>query len=138
MGMRRIGRLVLGLVVCLIAVEGTFAGDEMKLEGGFVWHHTEGNLEGKLEAVFTSTGANQWKVSFHFNWEEVPHVWSGTAQGNLRSGDLSGEVVSDDDQQAEFKFKGTFEGGRFNGTHAQVRKNGGLRATGTLSLGPAS
>jgi hypothetical protein len=136
--MRRIGRLILGLVVCMTAVGGTLAGDEVKLEGGFVWHHSEGNVDGRLEAVFSSTGTNRWKVSFRFEWEDVPHVWLGTAQGNLKSGDLSGEVVSDDDQQAEFKFKGTFEGGKFTGTHAQVRRNSGPRATGTLSLGPAS
>jgi hypothetical protein len=135
--MLRIGRLVLGLVVCLIAVGGTLAGDETKLEGAFVWNHSEGDLDGKLEAVFTSTGTNRWKVSFHFDWEDQPHVWSGTAQGNLKSGNLSGEVVSDDAQQAEFEFKGTFENGTFNGTHAQVRKNGELRSTGTLTLGAA-
>lgn len=133
--MRRIGWLMLGLVVCLTAFAGTLADDETKLEGGFVWDRSEGGIDGKLEAVFTSTGTNQWDVSFHFQWEDKPHVWSGTAQGNLKSGDLSGEVVSDFDEPTAFKFEGTFEGGKFNGTHAQVQKSGELRKTGTLSLG---
>lgn len=136
--MRLTGRLMLGLVACLIALGGTLAGDEIKLEGGFVWHRPEGNLDGKLEAVFTSTGSDRWDVSFHFEWEDGPHVWSGTAQGNLNSGDLSGKVLSDGDHQAEFEFNGSFEGSTFNGTHAQVRKTGEPRATGTMSLGPGS
>jgi hypothetical protein len=136
MGMRRIGHIMVGLVVCLAALGGTLAAEKVKLEGGFVWHRSEGNLDGKLEAVFTPTGTDQWDVSFHFEWEDAPHDWSGTARGNLKSGDLSGEVVSDDAQQAKFKFQGTFKGGMFEGTHAQVRKNGGLAATGTLRLGP--
>jgi hypothetical protein len=137
-GMRRTGHLMLGLVACLIALGGTLAGDKVKLEGGYVWNRTEGNLEGKLEAVFTSTGSDQWDVTFRFDWEDGPHVWSGTAQGNLKSGDLSGKVLSDGDQATEFEFDGSFEGSTFNGTHAQVRRNGEPRATGTLSLGPGS
>jgi hypothetical protein len=136
--MRRIGYLMLGLVICLTALGGTIAEEEVKLEGGFIWHRPEGDLEGNLEAMFTSTGVNRWDVSFRFEWDDKPHEWTGTAQGDLKSGDLSGKVVSDDDQKAEFEFEGTFKGGEFNGTHAQVRKNGGMRETGTLRLGPPS
>ena len=136
--MRRIGHLMLCLAMCLTALGGTIAGNTVMLEGGFIWHRPEGNLDGKLKAVFTSTGANRWDVSFRFKWDDKPHVWTGTAEGDLKSGNLSGEVVSDDDQKTEFQFDGTFDGGEYNGTHAQVRKNGGLRETGTLSLGPPS
>jgi hypothetical protein len=137
MGMHRIGRLMLGLVVCLTVLGGASAGDDVKLEGGFVWHRSEGNVDGKLKAVFSSTGTNQWDVAFHFKWDDGPHVWRGTAEGNLKTGDLSGEVVSDDDHAAEFLFKGSFVNGEFKGTHGQVSKDGSLRDTGTLSLGPA-
>lgn len=136
--MHRIGHLMLGLVVCLTALGGTTAGGDIRLEGDYVWHRENGNLDGTLEAVFTPAGENRWDVAFHFKFENKPHVWLGTAQGDLRSGALSGEVVSDDDEEAQFRFEGTFENGKFKGTHGQVSRNGSLRDTGTLILARAS
>lgn len=136
--MRRCGRLLLGLIMFVTALGGTFAGNDVTLAGGFVWERPNEKIDGKLEAVFTPTGDNRWDVAFHFEWENGPHTWLGTAEGSLQSGEFSGKVVSDDDRQARFQFKGTFEGGTFSGTHAQVLENGSLRDTGTMRLGPTS
>ena len=89
-----------------------------------------------LEAKFTSTGDNTWKVVFHFEWEGEPRVWNGTAKGNLEKGKLEGEAVMDKtDEPATFTFTGKFKNGKFSGTHSRLGKEGKSRATGTLTLG---
>jgi len=119
-------------VVFLAAVPG-FAGDEITLEGGFVWERSDGNEEGELKAVLTPTGEGEWDVSFYFDWEDEPHVYSGTCMGSL-DGELSGDITGDGDRKPKFKFSGSFEDGKFSGTHERFGRDGELRATGTMTL----
>ena len=64
-------------------------------------------IEGRreLSGVFTPAGKNEWNVAFHFVWEDEPHVYTGTAKGNLKSGDLEGEVESDSEETSPMKLR---------------------------------
>ncbi len=88
-----------------------------------------------MVALFTQAGDEAWKVVFYFDWEGEPHVWKGTAKGNLSSGKLSGEVTADLDDPVTFSFAGKFEEGTFHGTHSQIREEDKRKQTGTLTLG---
>ena len=137
--MTRIGRWILGLCVALLALGGALAADPVTLEGEFVWQRSDGNRNGDVKAVFTPAEDGAWTVAFHFEWEDGPHVFTGTARGSLKAGDLEGEVETDNEEhKATFRFSGTFTDGTFTGTHGVVQEDGSLRDTGTLSLGPAS
>ncbi|MEM8996776.1 MAG: hypothetical protein AAGF23_18470, partial [Acidobacteriota bacterium] len=113
----------------------TFAADAQTMEGEFIWERTDKNITGPLKAIFETTEeANTWNVSFHFTFEGEPHVYSGTAKGELGTGALEGEVMSDGDKPAPFIFEGTFTDGKFSGTHAGFR-DGNRRPTGSMTLG---
>jgi hypothetical protein len=124
--------LVSLLVVILLASTGGAAKmDTRTLSGDFVWG-PRGDT-GALEAVFTAAGPGAWDVDFYFTFLQQAHVYSGTAVGELFAGDLTGEVLSDD-QSRSFVFGGSFEDGVFRGTHSEVR-GGEHKTTGSMTLG---
>jgi hypothetical protein len=125
-------RLALVGIALLAALPG-LAADTVTLDGGFVWNSDDGKHEGDLKAILTPTGEGTWSVAFHFDWEDGPHVYTGTCTGAL-GGDLSGEVTSDGERKMQFTISGAFEGGTFNGTHNFVTKEGEAKPAGTLSL----
>lgn len=126
---------LLGALV-LVALPG-FAGDDVTLDGGFVWEREDGNIDGDLKAVFSPTGDGEWSVAFHFDWEDEPHVYTGTCSGSLAEGELAGDITSDGDREMKFKFTGSFEDGSFNGTHGFVTEEGEIKNAGTLTLASA-
>ncbi|MEE8411544.1 MAG: hypothetical protein V3S47_03510 [Acidobacteriota bacterium] len=130
---RRIRWIAL-LGVFFMAAMPSLAGDDVTLEGGFVWEREDGDREGDLKAVLTPTGDGEWDVSFHFEWEDSPRIFTGTCSGSL-DGELSGDITSDGDREMKFKFSGSFEDGTFNGTHGFVTKEGELKQAGKLMLG---
>ncbi len=130
--MHRITRSCLTMLLLLVAstlAEGQAA--RRTLNGTYLWE--QGGDRGNLEAVFTPAGDRHWNVDFHFTFNGADHTYSGTADGRLDEGVLSGRVSSDGRQRV-FTFRGTFENGRFRGTHAEVSR-GGEERTGTLTLG---
>ncbi len=106
------------------------APEPRTLKGGFVW--SQSSKGGDLEAVFTPTGEAAWDVAFHFEFRGK-HVYSGTAEGSLTAGELSGKVFNEEKNRA-FTFRGRFENGTFRGTHAEI-EDGQEEPTGTLTLG---
>ena len=131
--MRSLVRLLAAAVVVAgvpVVVGVTGAADTRTMTGSYEWSDT--GKKGNLEAVFTPAGEEKWDVSFHFVFEGQKHVYSGTAQGNLTTGDLRGRVQNEGGNRT-WTFKGAFEDGKFKGTHAEVQKDG-EHATGTLHL----
>ena len=106
------------------------AAAERKLTGQYVWAHAD--QRGDLEARFTPTEAGKWDVAFHFTFKGDPHVYAGTAEGSLGTGELSGKVFNETKKRT-FTFEGRFEEGTFNGTHAEVA-DGKATEMGTLTL----
>ncbi|MCG8461092.1 MAG: hypothetical protein MI919_32815 [Holophagales bacterium] len=124
-----VAALALLLVLPGMAVAGE--AESKTFEGEYQWNRQD--EPGAIKAVFTATGENQWKVDFYFTFREEDHVYSGTAEGSLENGSLTGEVVSDGEEPHPFTFEGTVKNGVFEGTHASV---GGeeKQDTGTISL----
>lgn len=119
---------ILVTALLLAAFAGVSAASRQTLEGEYRW----GGSGGRLEAVFTSTGAGLWNVDFHFRLQGRDHVYSGTARGSLVDGDLEGRVRTENKRRT-FTFRGTFEDGVFRGTHAELQ-DGREHKTGTLTL----
>jgi hypothetical protein len=137
--MKQAARGLCVLVVALLSFGAVSGGDATTLEGEFVWNRSDGDRTGPLKAVFTPTGESTWDVAFHFDWEDGPHVYTGTAEGSLAEGALSGVVENDSaEREVTFHFKGATENGKFSGTHGSVQEDGSLRDLGTLWLGSAN
>ena len=123
--MKQLARFVLVVALFALAFGPSFAEEketDVTLNGQFVWARDDGDRTGDLKAVFTPTGENEWSVSFYFDWEDGPHVWSGTAKGSLTEGALKGEVNNDSEERPQtFRFSGSFTDGLFEGKHAGVR-----------------
>ena len=132
--MTRRTRWIALLGVFFLAAMPSFAGDDVTLEGGFVWERDDGNQEGELKAILTPTAEGEWDVKFHFEWEDGPHIYTGTCSGSL-DGELSGDITSDGEREMKFKFSGSFDDGTFTGTHNFVTKEGETKRAGTLTLG---
>lgn len=128
--MKRIA--LLSAAVCLVfaPVAGSDTPEVQTLTGEYQW--SERGASGDLEAIFKPTGEGTWKVDFHFEFRGQPHIYSGTAEGSLSEGPLSGTVLNEDKRRT-FKFTGSFEDGQFSGTHSEMREDGET-ATGTMSL----
>ena len=125
--------LLLVVVLALVAspAASLHAGETHTLKGEFVWSNRD--RSGGLEAVFTPVGERKWEVSFHFTFRGADHVYSGTAEGSLSEGELSGSVQNEN-QRRTFTFSGEFKDGRFSGTHAEI-DGAREQQTGTLTLG---
>ena len=128
--MRWIGRALTAAAVsaCIAGVAGAMETKVMK--GSFEWNNE--NRKGNLEATFTPAGDGKWEVAFRFEFSGQQHVYSGTAEGSLTSGTLSGKVHNED-RRRSWSFTGTSDDGRFKGTHAEIVGNG-QQPTGTLTL----
>jgi prolyl oligopeptidase len=100
------------------------------LKGEFTW--SQRNQTGDIEAIFTPTGDGTWDVAFHFNFRDQPHVYAGTASGQLSAGELQG-TVQNENKQRTFRFRGRIEDGKFEGRHAEVDGTD-EQETGTLTL----
>ncbi len=109
----------------------TDSGAKRTLTGTYVWF--QGGDEGDVEAVFTPAGERQWSVSFRFDFGGSSHTYSGTADGSLEGGTLSGRVRNENGRRT-FTFQGEFRDGQFRGTHAEIMA-GEEERTGTLTLG---
>ena len=133
--MKRMGRIVIALAALTIAgIAG--AGEEIEaaaetriLVGEFAWNR---GAQGDLEAIFTSTGEDEWIVDFHFTFRDTPRTFSGTAKGSLSEGALAGTVKNQKGNRT-WTFEGTFEDGTLSGTHAET-SSGEALDTGTLTL----
>lgn len=108
------------------------ADESTTLTGEYIWENRD--TKGDLEAVFTPTGEGTWDVSFHFDFSDKPHTYTGTAEGSLTEGALSGEVRNEDKKRV-FRFAGAFEDGTFRGDHEETTE-GRERRTGTMTLAP--
>ncbi len=126
---------IIVLLVCLMGLP-VLATDPVSMKGEFVWKRTDENKKGDLHAEFTEVKEGEWKVSFHFTWEEKPLTYTGIAKGNLKNGNLTGEVKSDDKKHS-YTFEGTVVDGKLTANHKYLREDGTAGDTGTLVLNPS-
>lgn len=131
--MKKLSLLLMALALMFTA-PGLFAadGDAQTLTGQFQWNRQD--EPGDIKAVFTPTGENTWDVSFHFEFRDEPHTYSGTAEGSLTNGELKGNVMSDGDKPSPFSFEGKVVDGKFEGIHHSLRDEEPSE-TGTITLG---
>ena len=130
--MKRVALLIGAMAILLTVSSGTAGAEETQtLTGEFWWTHR--GTTGDLEAIFTPKGEGKWEVAFHFDYRGKSHVYSGTAEGSLTSGELKGTVLNERKDRT-FTFSGTVKDGKFTGTHAEAEDDG-ERETGTFSLG---
>ena len=118
--------LTLGVILSVGWSVGADATEARTLVGEYNW--TGGGATGELEAVFGPTGADTWDVDFKFVFDGQSHTYTGTANGSLGEGELSGTVKTENGRRT-FTFKGRFEAGSFVGEHFERG-----RKTGTLTL----
>jgi hypothetical protein len=128
--MKKTTWLVVALAPLISASVIALADGKKTLNGEFNWIGRD--VSGDLEAVFTPTGEGSWDVDFHFDFRGSPHVYSGTAEGSLSDGKLEGQVRNEDKKRS-FTFTGSFDDGKFSGTHAETTA-GREASTGTLTL----
>jgi hypothetical protein len=127
-------------ILAVLILAGGFAAmasEDVMMEGGYVWQRDDGAKEGSLTAALTPDGDGKWNVAFSFDWEDGPHVYTGSCEGSL-SGEFSGNIAADGGRKMKFKFSGAFEDGTFSGTHSFVNEDGTTKESGTLTLAAAS
>ena len=125
----RVGWVALAVAVAVttLGLGAAAEADETRtLNGRYEW--TGGGSGGPLEAQFTPRAEGGWSVAFHFVFRDRPHTYEGVAIGELGSGELGGEVKTENGRRS-FTFEGRFDNGVFRGTHAERG-----RRTGTLTL----
>jgi len=111
---------------------GWSAESDVALNGTFVWSNKKGQ-EHNIKSVFTPAGDKKWTVEFTFNWGKGPQTWKGTAEGDLKTGEVKGEGLHPDGMR-KFTFSGAFtKEGALDCTHTEVT-GGKSQATGTMTL----
>ena len=128
-------RLVAALL-CLVAAPGLPAAPpaapELVLHGTFTWANERGQSH-ELEAKLTPTGTNAWQVVWNFNWKQHPLTFTGTVQGDLRHGPVTGTGDMADGKR-RFTFEGTAQDGAIKFEHYEVTKHKSRTGTGELRL----
>ncbi len=113
--------LVVSVGVALAAEPGA---DKLRYSGTYEW---SGGDRGPLDVTFMPDGDGGWEVSFRFRHGGRYQTWTGTALGDVGSGEIEGKVD-------RYRFDGAFEDGVFRGTHYEERRGGRLRHNGTLTF----
>ncbi|MCJ8330957.1 MAG: hypothetical protein HRT89_24525 [Lentisphaeria bacterium] len=108
-----------------------FSAETSNWEGTFFWSKRKKQVE-NITAAFEKDGKD-WKATFTFKWGGKDHIYTGTAKGNMKSGNLTGKINSDDKRVRSFTFKGKIKDGKFEGTHKETTK-GRKKETGAMSL----
>ncbi|MDP6502675.1 MAG: hypothetical protein QF886_03625 [Planctomycetota bacterium] len=105
-----------------------FAAEGITLKGPYTNQGQKRHLKGE----FTPTAKGKWKVTWWFNaGRRGPKVFKGTAEGNLKTGELKGKVI----ERRVFTFEGSWNKNQFSGTTAEYFKPGGKPSpTGTIEL----
>ncbi len=129
--MKKASLFVAIAVLLLPAFSGPIdADDSTTLTGEYIWNRQD--VPSEIEAVFTPAGESKWDVSFHFDFRNEGHIYTGTAEGSLTEGPLKGEVKNENKKRT-FIFSGKFTDGVFEGTHAEMR-DGKELDTGVIKL----
>ena len=127
---------VVGILAAVLLSAGPVfaeaAGGDVKLSGTFNWTSKKGQ-EFPIEAVLTPSGANEWKVTFTFNWDKKPNTWTGTVKGGLENGEISGDSTFG---KRTFTFKGTVKDRLISFQHQETTGNK-PQNTGSCVLKPA-
>lgn len=133
--MHRNARAFLASLLLLSALSLTAdQAAQRTLTGSYLWE--QGGDRGRLQAVFTPAGDSHWNVDFHFEHGGSAYTYTGTADGRLGEGQLSGRVTSENRRRV-FTFRGEFHNGSFSGTHSEMM-GGEEERTGTLTLGTSA
>lgn len=119
------------------AAEEAEAEKKLEYAGTFVWNKKSRNIYKKkfpLKAILTPDGKGKWHIEFSFTWEKKPHVFTGSLNGDLKDGAITGFA-----ERGKGKMRWTFSGAASKGAifceHRHVlRKNRGARTTGTFEL----
>lgn len=127
--------LVVGLMLSVSAAFAWVAAAKVTMTGQYQWNR-QADKPGDLRAEFTSIKDGQYQVNFYFEFREKKHVYSGTAEGSIENGALKGEVQNENKKRT-WRFKGISKDGKFTGTHVEMKRDGGEKATGTLTLSMA-
>ena len=123
--MNKVAFALTGSLICGALVGGSgwaedkAAANAVTMSGTFVWNGKKGKKH-ELKAVFTPAGQNKWTVAFTAKWGKGYPKYTGTAEGDLRNGKVTGEA-----QNAKKKRKWTFTGAGKDGTltcsHAEIK-----------------
>lgn len=125
-------RLALPFLAVSLLLALPLPGDGAEGDRVFEGEYRSGDGDGPLRARFTPVGEARWTVTFDFIFNDRQRTYTGTAEGNLSQGRLSGRV-KDEYGRRTFTFRGEFDAGVFHGTHAEVYR-GSEERTGTLTL----
>lgn len=100
---------------------------EISVSGTFV-RKVEPRKIRDLHGTLTSTGPNEWKAAWTFDWDGKPMSWSGIVKGDLRNGPVTGtgDYAA---QKRQLSFEGTAKDGVIKFDHYELTK--GRKATGT-------
>ena len=124
--------LAFGLLVIIPLSMTAWSMAKVEMNGSYVWTASPGD-PGDLRAEFTSNGEDKWDVSFYFRFNGQNHIYTGTAEGSLKNGGLSGKVHNER-KSRNWTFTGQVSNGKFEGTHTEHYRNGSSKRTGTLAL----
>lgn len=125
--MRRATALIPVLTLTLTWAAGA---ESTKLSGSFT--STYQDRPKPIEATFIPTEGGAWDLEFRFEFNGARHTYRGTGEGGL-DGAFAGRVTNEGGSRT-FVFRGSFDGGVFEGIHAEVDRRGRESKTGTLVL----
>lgn len=103
------------------------AAGEIALEGTFVWNNKPNDTH-PLRATLTSTGTNEWKAVWSFQWNNKPMTYVGTVRGDIKNGEVTGTGKTTEGKERSFIFEGTAKDGVTKMQHYEVTN--GRKATG--------
>ncbi len=108
------------------------AAGTVKMTGTFVWDHQPAQNH-PLTAIFTPNGDKKWTAVFTFDWgPKGAQSWKGTAEGDLKTGEVKGEGFHPDGRR-KFTYSGKFKDGKLVCSHNETT-SGAPAATGTMTL----
>jgi hypothetical protein len=122
-------------ITLLIAIIGlisfnAFSADKVTMSGTY---KSIKYGSGPMTGVFTKTASKKYDAVFNFTWKKKNYTYSGTVEGNLKKGNISG-IIFNETKKRRFIFKAKTSNGKICGTQWETYGKRKKKPRGTFEI----
>ena len=118
------------IVVACLFTASSFAAEPITMKGTY---KSIKYGSGPMTGTFTKTADEKYDAVFTFVWKKKNHTYSGTVEGNLSKGKVSG-IIFNETKKRRFIFKAKVADGKIKGTQWETYGPKKKKPRGTFEI----
>jgi len=122
--------IILLTVITFLSSNNIFASEDIILSGTY---KSIKYGSGPLTGIFTKIASKKYNAVFKFVWKKKNYIYTGTLEGNLTKGDISG-IIFNKTKKRRFIFKAKAANGKISGTQWETYGPKKKKPRGTFKI----